>query len=135
MVSVPGSGSAQLPDVSSVVDVPPVPGAEGFDVAPEKLTEVADVISGAADVLAEKIRGRLGALRIEGPSADIVSTHAVRGWNTLIVDGAGSYRDQVQSYVDQLNSLAERLRAAGAEYEASDDDKAAAVRAAAAPGG
>ena len=131
MVSIPGSSSPGSGDVSFGADVPPMPGAEGFEVAPEKLTEVADIISGQADALDERIRGRLDALRIESPAADIVSSHAVRGWNTLIVDGDDSYYSRVRSYVARLNSLAEQLRAAGAEYEASDHDKAAAVRQAA----
>lgn len=127
MVSIPGSA-----DVSFDVAVPPVPGAAGFEVAPEKLTEVADVISRQADALGEKIRGSLDALRIESPSADIVSRHAVQGWNALIVADDDSYYCRVLSYVDRLNSLAEQLRAAGAEYEASDHDKAATITQAAA---
>lgn len=130
MASTPGAGGSA--DVSSGADVPTVPGADGFEVEPEKLTEVADIISGQADALGEQARRELDALRIESPSTDIVSRHAVQGWNSVIVDGADSYYGRVQSYVDRLRGLAEQLRAAGAEYEASDHDKAAAITHAAA---
>lgn len=131
MIGTPGAGDSGSADVSFGADVPTVPGADGFEVAPEKLTEVADIISGQADALGEKVRRELGALRIESPSADIVSTHAVRGWNSVIVDGDESYYGRVRGYVDRLHGLAEQLRAAGAEYEASDHDKAAAIKQAA----
>ncbi|NIJ14932.1 hypothetical protein FHU38_005340 [Saccharomonospora amisosensis] len=113
-------------DTQLAASVPPVPGAADLRVAPDQILAVAKVIEEQAASLQRELAQRLEALRIPSPSQDIVSTHAVAAWNEVIAGGEGSYEQRVRSYVRQLRGLAERLRAASAEYGASEEEKAAA---------
>lgn len=107
--------------------VPSVPAATEFEVEPEKLTEVAGIIQSQADELARRVHAQVAALRIEPPAADIVSTHAIAGWNAVLVEGDDTYYDRVVDYINGLHNLAEQLRVAGERYQASDEGAATAV--------
>ena len=103
--------------------VPSVPGAADIQVSPDKILAVAKVIEDQAGELVEKIRDELGALAIDPPAEDPVSTHAVQGWNQTIALGDGSYAQRVTQYVEDLRGLAEQLRKAAGHYQAGEDDK------------
>ncbi|WP_232376434.1 WXG100 family type VII secretion target [Amycolatopsis aidingensis] len=119
----PGAGGA-LATYSLGAGVPTAPDARDIRVDPSKLLEVASVIETQANQLQDKLRAQLEALRIEPPSQDVVSIHAVEAWNNVIVDGEESYERRVRAYVQGLRSLVEQLRAASAEYEGSEDERA-----------
>ncbi|TQJ03592.1 hypothetical protein [Amycolatopsis cihanbeyliensis] len=119
-----GSGGGALAAYSLGAGVPTAPDARDIRVDPSRLLEVAAVIETQANQLQDKVRAQLEALRIEPPSQDVVSIHAVEAWNNVIVDGEESYERRVRSYVQGLRSLVEQLRAASAEYEGSEDERA-----------
>ncbi|PRX47484.1 hypothetical protein B0I33_10562 [Prauserella shujinwangii] len=104
--------------------VPGVPSARDIQVSPDNILEVARVIDEQAGLLEEKIAGHLAALRIQAPASDIVSTHAIEGWNHVVSGGENSYEHRVRAYVRGLRDLAEQLREASERYEFSDREKA-----------
>lgn len=97
-----------------------------IQVSPDNILDVARVIEEQAGLLQEKIASHLAALRIPAPSQDIVSEHAVAGWNEVIGGGEHSYEYRVRAYVQGLRDLAEQLREAGDKYRVSEQEKAAA---------
>jgi hypothetical protein len=105
--------------------VPVAPGVADITVDPGKVLEVAKVVEEQADALEDKLLTRLGQLRIDAPSADIVSTKATEAWNSLIAEGDESYAAQVRAYVNNLRLLVGQLRTAAKDYKTSDEDKAA----------
>lgn len=119
--------SSEPADLSFGAEVPAVPSAKDLEVEPGKLLDAATVIEGQADELRKRVSRELDALRIEQPSEDMVSSHAVRGWNSVIVEGEGSYYQRVLAYADGLHNLAEQLRAAGERYAAGEHERSAAV--------
>lgn len=120
-----------MPDNASTVRpldtaVPGVPGITDIHVEPGNLLQVAKIINDQADELDDQLQQKLTALSIESPAADVISSTAVDAWNRLIARGDGSYASRVQSYVKNLRDLATQLRAAAKEYQAGDEEKAAA---------
>lgn len=113
--------------LSAGAEVPAVPNARDLEVEPDKLLDAAEVINGQADELRKRVSRELDALRIETPSQDMVSINAVRGWNTVVVEGDESYYQKVLAYADKLATLAEQLRTAGERYRAGEQEQAAAV--------
>ncbi|MBK1784778.1 hypothetical protein JHE00_10615 [Prauserella sp. ASG 168] len=105
--------------------VPGVPGARDIQIAPDRILDVARIIEEQAGALQEKLAGQLGALRINAPAEDIVSTNVVDVWNEVIAGADGSYERKVRAYVQELRSLAEQLREASGTYQLDDEDKAA----------
>lgn len=103
--------------------VPAVPGVFDLAVEPDKVLAVAKVIEDQADALHERLRNELGNLRLESPSEDIVSTHAIEGWNQVVAEGDGSYAERVRNYVSDLRNLAGQLRKAGQKYATDEDDR------------
>lgn len=106
--------------------VPGVPGVADVHVEPGNLLQVAKIINDQADELDDQLRQKLIELRIDPPSADVVSATAVDAWNRLVARGEGSYAARVQNYVKNLRDLATQLRAAAKQYETGEDDKSAA---------
>lgn len=107
--------------------VPAVPAFGDLDVATEKLDAVAAVVEQQAQALQRELAGRLGQLHIDAPSEDIVSVHAVEGWNQLVADGEQSYATRVRAYVRSLHDLVGALRAAARKYQLHEDDAAHAT--------
>ena len=83
-------------DLSSAVPV--APAAADVLVHPDKLLDVARIVEEQANALEDQLLTRLGQLRIDAPSADVISTQSVQAWNTLIADGDRSYAGQVREY-------------------------------------
>jgi uncharacterized protein YukE len=106
--------------------VPEVPGVADIQVDPGNLLQVAKIINDQADELDDKLRQKLIELRIDAPSADVVSSTAVDAWNRLVATGQGSYAARVQAYVKNLRDLAAQLRAAAGQYRTGEEEKAAA---------
>ncbi|RZQ65251.1 hypothetical protein [Amycolatopsis suaedae] len=101
--------------------VPGIPGAADLQIEPDKVGAVAKVIVDQADALEERLSQKLAELRIDAPSADVVSTKAVEAWNDVITVGEGSYEKRVRAYVQNLRTLADQIRAAARTYRADDD--------------
>ncbi|MFE0020474.1 PE domain-containing protein [Amycolatopsis sp. NPDC059021] len=108
--------------------VPVAPGVADVMVDPDKLLAVAKVVEEQVKALEDKLLTRLGQLRIDSPSADIISTNAVEAWNGLVADGDQSYAGQVREYVAGLHRLVAQLREAAKKYSTGEADKAAALR-------
>lgn len=106
--------------------VPGVPGIADIHVEPANLAQVAKIINDQADELDDKLKQKLIHLRIDAPSADVVSATAVDAWNRLVASGDGSYAIRVQNYVKNLRDLASQLRKAAEHYEVNEQDRAAA---------
>jgi uncharacterized protein YukE len=128
----PYPGVRIMPDNTSTVGslntaVPEVPGVADIHVTPDNLLQVAKIINDQADQLDDKLHQKLIELNIDAPSTDVVSSTAADAWNRLIARGDGSYAVRVQTYVRNLRNLATQLRAAAAQYQASDEEKAAAL--------
>lgn len=105
--------------------VPGVPGIADIHVEPTNLMQVAKIINDQADELEDKLRQKLIHLRIDAPSADVVSATAVGAWNRLVASGDGSYAVRVQNYVKNLRNLASQLRKAAEHYQVNEHDRAA----------
>lgn len=110
-------------DLSSAVPV--APAAADVLVHPDKLLDVARIVEEQANSLEDSLLTKLGQLRIDAPSADVVSTQSIDAWNTLIADGDRSYAGQVREYVAGLKRLVSQLRDAAKDYKISDEEKAA----------
>ena len=110
-------------DLSSAVPV--VPAAADVLVRPDKLLDVARIVEDQANALEDQLLTRLGELRIDAPSADVISTQSIEAWNSLIADGDRSYAGQVREYVAGLKRLVSQLRDAAKDYKISDEEKAA----------
>lgn len=110
-------------DLSSAVPV--APAAADVLVRPDKLLDVARIVEDQANALEDQLLTRLGELRIDAPSADVISTESIAAWNSLIADGDRSYAGQVREYVAGLKRLVSQLRAAAKDYKISDEEKAA----------
>lgn len=106
--------------------VPGVPGITDIQVEPDDLLQVAKIINDQADELDDRLRQKLVDLRINAPATDVVSSTAVDAWNRLVASGEGSYAARVQNYVKNLRDLASQLRNAAAQYQTSEEEKAAA---------
>ncbi|TWE14180.1 hypothetical protein [Prauserella muralis] len=106
--------------------VPAVPAARDIEIAPDKVLDVASIIEDQAEELQRKLAEHLGALRIQPPSEDTVSTHAVQAWNQVVAGGEGSYERRVRAYVQGLRDLAGQLREASKRYQLSEQEKAEA---------
>jgi hypothetical protein len=110
-------------DLSSAVPV--APAAADVLVHPDKLLDVARIVEEQANSLEDQLLTKLGQLRIDAPSADVISTQSIDAWNTLIADGDRSYAGQVREYVAGLKRLVSQLREAAKDYKVSDEEKAA----------
>ncbi|SFP77329.1 PE family protein [Amycolatopsis arida] len=104
--------------------VPEAPAVRDIQVDPGRVLDVAKVIEEQANALQDRLRAQLGALRVEPPSEDIVSVHAVQAWNAITVDGEQSYESRVRAYLEGLRELVAQLRAASEQYTASEREKA-----------
>ena len=102
------------------------PAAADVLVHPDKLLDVARIVEEQAHALEDQLLGKLDQLRIDAPSADVISTQSVQAWNALIADGDRSYAGQVREYVAGLKRLVSQLRDAAKDYRISDEEKAAA---------
>ncbi|MEQ0559298.1 hypothetical protein ABJI51_09485 [Amycolatopsis sp. NEAU-NG30] len=105
--------------------VPVAPAAADVLVRPDKLLDVARIVEEQANALEDQLVTKLDQLRIDAPSADVISTQSVQAWNTLIADGDRSYAGQVREYVAGLKRLVSQLREAAKDYRISDEEKAA----------
>jgi hypothetical protein len=105
--------------------VPVAPAAADVLVRPDKLLDVARIVEEQANALEDQLITRLDQLRIDAPSADVISTQSVEAWNSLIADGDRSYAGQVREYVAGLKRLVSQLREAAKDYKAGEDEKAA----------
>ena len=105
--------------------VPVAPAAADVLVRPDKLLDVARIVEEQVNALEDQLLTRLGELRIDAPSADVVSTQSIEAWNSLIADGDRSYAGQVREYVAGLKRLVSQLRDAAKDYKISDEEKAA----------
>lgn len=105
--------------------VPVAPAAADVLVRPDKLLDVARIVEDQANALEDQLLTRLGELRIDAPSADVISTQSIEAWNSLIADGDRSYAGQVREYVAGLKRLVSQLRDAAKDYKISDEEKAA----------
>ncbi|MCR6486985.1 hypothetical protein M8542_29570 [Amycolatopsis sp. OK19-0408] len=105
--------------------VPVAPAAADVLVHPDKLLDVARIVEDQANALEDQLLTKLGELRIDAPSADVISTQAMQAWNSLIADGDRSYAGQVREYVAGLKRLVSQLRDAAKDYQVSEDEKAA----------
>jgi hypothetical protein len=101
------------------------PAAADVLVHPDKLLDVARIVEEQANSLEDQLLTKLGQLRIDAPSADVISTQSIDAWNTLIADGDRSYAGQVREYVAGLKRLVSQLREAAKDYKVSDEEKAA----------
>ena len=110
-------------DLSSAVPV--APAAADVLVRPDKLLDVARIVEEQANALEDQLIVRLDQLRIDAPSADVISTQSVEAWNSLIADGDRSYAGQVREYVAGLKRLVSQLREAAKDYKISEEEKAA----------
>jgi hypothetical protein len=110
-------------DLSSAVPV--APAAADVLVRPDKLLDVARIVEEQANALEDQLITRLDQLRIDAPSADVISTQSVEAWNSLIADGDRSYAGQVREYVAGLKRLVSQLREAAKDYKISEEEKAA----------
>ena len=110
-------------DLSSAVPV--APAAADVLVRPDKLLDVARIVEDQANALEDQLLTRLGELRIDAPSADVISTESIAAWSSLIADGDRSYAGQVREYVAGLKRLVSQLRDAAKDYKVSDEEKAA----------
>ncbi|MEV7093891.1 hypothetical protein AB0M80_13755 [Amycolatopsis sp. NPDC051045] len=102
-----------------------VPAAADVLVHPDKLLDVARIVEEQANALEDQLLTRLGQLRIDAPSADVISTQSIEAWNSLIADGDRSYAGQVREYVAGLKRLVSQLREAAKDYKISEEEKAA----------
>ncbi|WUH82099.1 hypothetical protein OHS18_29370 [Amycolatopsis sp. NBC_00355] len=105
--------------------VPVAPAAADVLVHPDKVLAVARIVEEQANALEDQLLTRLGELRIDAPSADVISTQSMAAWNSLIADGDRSYAGQVREYVAGLKRLVSQLRDAAKDYQVSEDEKAA----------
>lgn len=105
--------------------VPVAPAAADVLVHPDKVLDVARIVEEQANALEDQLLTRLGELRIDTPSADVISTQSMAAWNSLIADGDRSYAGQVREYVAGLKRLVSQLRDAAKDYQVSEDEKAA----------
>src|SRR5256714_15550616 len=110
-------------DLSSAVPV--APAAADVLVHPDKLLDVARIVEEQANALEDQLIARLDQLRIDAPSADVISTQSIEAWNSLVADGDRSYAGQVREYVANLKRLVSQLRDAAKDYRVSDEEKAA----------
>ncbi|WP_442874523.1 hypothetical protein [Amycolatopsis sp. NBC_00438] len=101
------------------------PAAADVLVHPDKVLAVARIVEEQANALEDQLLTRLGELRIDAPSADVISTQSMAAWNSLIADGDRSYAGQVREYVAGLKRLVSQLRDAAKDYQVSEDEKAA----------
>jgi hypothetical protein len=101
------------------------PAAADVLVHPDKLLDVARIVEEQANALEDQLVVRLDQLRIDAPSADVISTQSMQAWNSLIADGDRSYAGQVREYVAGLKRLVSQLRDAAKDYKVSEDEKAA----------
>ncbi|WP_328645389.1 hypothetical protein OHS58_35790 [Amycolatopsis sp. NBC_00348] len=105
--------------------VPVAPAAADVLVRPDKVLDVARIVEEQANALEDQLLTRLGELRIDAPSADVISTQSMAAWNSVIADGDRSYAGQVREYVAGLKRLVSQLRDAAKDYQVSEDEKAA----------
>ncbi|UOZ08707.1 MULTISPECIES: hypothetical protein [unclassified Amycolatopsis] len=105
--------------------VPVAPAAADVLVHPDKVLDVARIVEEQANALEDQLLTRLGELRIDAPSADVISTQSMAAWNSVIADGDRSYAGQVREYVAGLKRLVSQLRDAAKDYQVSEDEKAA----------
>ncbi|WP_370969524.1 hypothetical protein [Amycolatopsis sp. cg9] len=105
--------------------VPVAPAVADVLVRPDKLLDVARIVEEQANALEDQLITRLDQLRVDAPSADVVSTQSIEAWNSLIADGDRSYAGQVREYVAGLKRLVSQLREAAKDYKVSDEEKAA----------
>ncbi len=115
--------SGSTPDITTAV--PMAPGIADIMVDPHKVLAVAKVVEDQASALEDKLLTRLTELRVDPPSADVISTKAADAWNAVIVDGDKSYAAQVRAYVAGLHDLVGQLRTAAKDYKAGEEEKAA----------
>jgi len=105
--------------------VPVAPGLADVMVDPDKVLDVAKLVEDQVSALEDQLLTRLAELRVDPPSADVISTKAAEAWNAVIADGDKSYAAQVRSYVAGLHDLVGQLRTAAKDYKVSDEEKAA----------
>jgi hypothetical protein len=113
------------PSYDLTTAVPVAPAAADVLVHPDKLLDVARIVEEQTNALEDQLLTRLGELRIDAPSADVISTQSIEAWNSVIADGDRSYAGQVREYVAGLKHLVSQLREAAKDYKVSDEEKAA----------